>query len=140
MERTDEGVDRGEEVRGDSPDRWIESPEGGLFFVNSLFIFPHLMVLLPLFTRGFVRGVLGRAPRPSTILDTFPLLAEFLLPRWGWLWVVPIGLVLRNLRVETKPGPRAALWGFLFLHLAALVWTVAGWLGIQGGRLPWGPP
>ncbi len=120
-------------------DRWIETREGGLFFVNALLIFPHIMVAVPLLTRMFVRwrgGLQGEA----VIVDTFPLLAEHLLPRMGWLLVIPIALIVMNVRWETRTGPRLALGLFFALHLAALGWTVATWFGLTGGRLPGGWP
>jgi uncharacterized membrane protein len=116
---------------------WIETRRGGLFFINALFIFPHVMVLVPLLTRIFIRAR-GGVQEESTILDTFPLLAEHMLPWMGWILVLPIGLVLMNLREETAPLPRAGLMIFLVLHLAALTWTVATWLGLTGGTLPGG--
>lgn len=123
-----------------SEDRWIETPRGGLFFVNSLFLFPYLMVLVPLLTRLFVRGVVGGLPAESTIVDTFPLMAGYLAPRYGWLAVVPLVLVVKNLKMETKALPRAVLLGLLLLHAAVLLWTVTGWMGLHGFGLPGGPP
>lgn len=120
-------------------ERWIETRRGGLFFVNALLIFPHVMVSVPLLTRIFVRAR-GGLPRDSEIVDTFPMLAEHLLPRLGWLLVVPIGLILLNLRWERAFWPRLALVAFLALHLAYLGWTVATWVGATSGTLPGGPP
>jgi hypothetical protein len=120
-------------------DPWIETREGGLFFVNALLIFPHVMVSVPLLTRIFVRSR-GGLQGEAVIVDTFPLLAEHLLPRLGWLLVVPIGLILLNLTWEAKPWPRRALGAFLALHLAALAWTVSTWLSWTGGTLPGGWP
>lgn len=126
--------------RDDPGERWIETPRGGLFFINALFIFPYIMILVPLATRLFVRGVVGGAPRESVILDTFPVLAGFLLPRYGWLILLPLFLVVRNLRMERAPWPRAALLLFLVTHAAFLAWTMAGWLGAHDWTLPGGPP
>ncbi|TVP57000.1 MAG: hypothetical protein EA351_06635 [Gemmatimonadales bacterium] len=120
-------------------DRWIETPRGGLFFINSLFVFPYLMVLVPLLTRLFVRGVVGGLPGESTILDTFPLLAEYLAPRYGWLAALPIVLVVKNLGMEPQRLPRTVLWSLLLLHAAVLVWTLTGWAGLHGFDLPGGP-
>jgi hypothetical protein len=138
-----EGTDRRVGKAGEGPapeERWIETPRGGLFFVNAILIFPYVMVLVPLATRLFVRGVVGGAPRDSVILDTFPLLAGYLLPRYGWLIVLPIFLVVRNLRMEGAPWPRAALLAFLLTHVGFLAWTVAGWMGAHDWVLPGGPP
>lgn len=127
-------------MTNDDSDRWIETPRGGLFFVNAILIFPYLMLIVPLLTRWFVRGVVGGLPEESTIVDTFPLLAEYMAPRMGWLAVLPLFLVVRNLGVERGRLPRAVLWLFLLLHLALLVWTMTGWMGMHGFELPGGPP
>jgi hypothetical protein len=118
---------------------WIETKEGGFFFVNSLLIFPYMMLLLPLLTRLFVRGVVGGLAEPSQIVDTFPTLTEFLAPRYGWLAVVPLVLVWKNLGIEHRSGPRLFLWIFGVAHLTALVWTVTGWFGVHDFGLPGGP-
>lgn len=121
-------------------DRWVETPSGGLFFINSLLVFPYVMVLVPLLTRLFVRGVMGGLEAQSTIVDTFPLLAGYLAPRYGWLAVGPIALVVRNLRMETRTLPRMILLGFLVVHLLVLGWTLTGWMGLHAFELPGGPP
>jgi len=105
--------------------------------VNALLIFPHAMVLVPLLTRVLVRGA-GGLQEEAEIVDTFPLLAEYLLPRMGWLLVIPMALVFLNLRWEEERWPRAGLWAFLVLHGVFLAWTVATWLGLTGGTLPGG--
>lgn len=125
---------------GHSGERWIETPRGSLFFVNALLVFPYVMIVVPLVTRIVVRGALGGVARESTILDTFPLLAGYLLPRYGWLIVIPLFLVIRNLRVEPAVRPRAALLLFLLLHVGFLAWTGAGWMGGHDWTLPGGPP
>lgn len=130
------GPEAGGEGGGDG--RWIETREGGLFFVNALLIFPYVMVLVPLLTRMLVRSR-GGLPGESEILDTFPLLAEHLLPRVGWLLVFPLALVIRNLRIESGAWPRAGLWSFLALHAGFLGWTVGVWVGVWGPGLPGGP-
>ncbi len=144
MDRTDTGGDPLppplQESEAGSGERWIETTRGGLFFINALLIFPYVMVLVPLTTRVFVRGVLGGAARESIMLDTFPLLAGFLLPRYGWLIVIPLYLVVRNLRMEEAPWPRAALLLFLLVHLGFLGWTGAGWMGAHDWVLPGAPP
>jgi hypothetical protein len=119
-------------------ERWIETREGTLFFLNSLFLFPYLMVLLPLLTRVFVRGIVGGLQEPSVIVDTFPALAEYLLPRMGWLAAFPAWLTWKNLGIEARPLPRAALVLLLLAHASVIGWTVMGWLGVHDGMLPGG--
>lgn len=118
------------------PELWIESRRGSLFFVNALFIFPWIMVAVPLATRLLVRRVFGGMPEHVRIVDTFPELAGHLMPVYGWLALIPIWLVVRNLRIEPDPRPRAVLVVFLALHAAAVLWTAAGWLGLHGWTLP----
>jgi hypothetical protein len=124
---------------GPHEERWIETREGGLFFVNALFLFPYLMLLVPLLTRIFVRGVLGGLSEVSVILDTFPTMAEYLLPRMGWLAALPAWLAWKNLSLETRTLPRLALGFLLVCHVGVVAWTVAGWLGLHGWTLPGGP-
>ncbi len=126
-------------AQGGDEDRWIETKRGGLFFINSLLIFPQVMVLVPLLTRMVVRSR-GGLRESSVIVDTFPMLAEYLLPRLGWLLVVPVGLVLWNLSMEEEGWPRIGLGFFLFLHLAFLGWTVAVWTGLIPPVLPGAAP
>jgi hypothetical protein len=114
---------------------WIETRRGGLFFVNAVLIFPQIMVLVPLLTRIYVRSR-GGFPRESQIVDTFPTMAEYLLPRMGWLLLLPIGLVIHNLRLEKAFWPRVGLFGFLLVHLSFLGWTVAVWAGLLPPVLP----
>ncbi|MEX2528754.1 MAG: hypothetical protein WEA09_14080 [Gemmatimonadota bacterium] len=120
------------------PELWIETRRGGLFFVNALFIFPQVMVLVPLATRIFVRGRGGLA-RDAPILDTFPMIAEHLLPRMGWLLVIPLALVAYNLTLEDALLPRLGLWAMFLLHLSFLVWAVGVWTGVWTPVLPGRP-
>lgn len=116
---------------------WIETKSGGLFFVNALLVFPHVMWIVPLLTRIALRSA-GRVPLPSEMLDTFPAVAEYLLPRYGILLLVPIALVIKNWRMETDPSARAVLAALLVLHAAALTWGIASLAGVVG-ELPGGP-
>jgi hypothetical protein len=120
-------------------ERWIETRRGGLFFVNALLIFPAVMVLAPLLIRVLVRAGGGLA-RFAPMLDTFPMIAEYILPRLGWLLAFPIGLSLYNLSLERGTLPRLGLSVFLLVHLAFFAWTLAGWTGLVPPVLPGGPP
>jgi hypothetical protein len=120
------------------PNPWIESREGVLVFTNSLFVFPYLLVLIPLVTRVIGRGLMGRFPEPSTVIDTFPGLAEYFLPTTGWLAVLPLALTLRNFPKVTNGRARVLLIGFSALHGMVLGWTVLGWIGAHDGALPGG--
>lgn len=127
------------EPPGDAPpleegrsDPWIETPLGMLFFVNAVLVGPEYCVLLPLGVRTLLRG-LGMAQAPSVFLDTFPWFAARALPYFGWLLLLPVGLVIKNLRVERTPKLRAALLLFLTSHLAFLGYMVLSWFGLVGG-------
>ncbi len=124
-----EGAPRLEEGRSDP---WIETPLGMLFFVNAVLVAPEYCVLLPLGVRTMLRA-LGMAQAPSVFLDTFPLVAARALPDLGWLLLLPVGLVIKNLRVERTPKLRAALLLFLTSHMAFLGYAVLAWLGLVGG-------
>lgn len=121
-------------TRSEAPDttsrgEWIESREGMVFFLNAVLVAPELVVLVPVVTRAVVRA-LGFVRRPSPILDPVPMVAAHVLPWVGWLLVVPVALVVWNLRLEARPGPRRALWLFLALHLSFLAYTVGRWIGV----------
>ncbi len=100
-----------------------------LFFVNALFVIPEYCVLLPLGLRTLLRG-LGRAANPSVFLDTLPTLAGHFLPYIGWLLLLPIGLTLKNFKVERGRWRRAVLVLFLLSHVGFLRYTVFLWFGI----------
>lgn len=107
---------------------WIETPRGGLFFVNALLVAPELVVLFPLSLQLLV-GVMAPERPPSPYLDTIPFVASRAIPFLGWLLVVPIWTTIKNLRIEKAALPRVALAFFLTLHLAFLAYTVWSWTG-----------
>lgn len=118
-------IDRGEP--------WVETKSGSLFFVNALLTAPLFIVLFPL---GLGRGLraLGVMEGISTMVDVFPLLAGYIVPYAGWLLVIPVGLIVRNLRIETARAAQVALVFFLLLHLSFLGYAVSWW--VTGGELP----
>ena len=107
---------------------WIETRQGGWFFVNALLVAPELVVLVPLTLRLVVEALNPGRP-PSPFLDTIPFVASKALPLLGWLLVIPIWTTLRNLRLESLLLPRLALGFFLLLHLGFLGYTVWSWVG-----------
>lgn len=109
-------------------DPWIETREGGLFFVNALLATPALVVLFPL-TVGALISVLAPGRPSSPFLDTIPFVASKSLPYLGWFLVIPIWTTIRNLRIETMAIPRVVLGLFLVLHVSFLGYTVLSWLG-----------
>lgn len=109
-------------------DPWIETPAGGLFFVNALLVAPLGTTLVPLALGAILRGV-GLVHGPSPVLDTIPTVAAWAAPRIGWLAAPAAWLTIRNLRMVERPGPRRWLLLFLAGHVFVLGWTVAAWLG-----------
>lgn len=109
-------------------DPWIETRQGGLFFVNALLVAPELVVLFPLTLRAIV-GLIAAERNPSPFLDTIPFVASKTIPFLGWLVAIPIWTTIKNLRIETLIVPRLALACFLVLHISFLAYTVMSWVG-----------
>lgn len=107
---------------------WIETREGGLFFVNALLVAPELVVLLPLGAGALLRAV-GLLGGPSELLDTVPRMAGYVLPWVGWLLVIPVWTTGRNLGLAKKGLVRALLAVFLMTHLSFLGYTILRWAG-----------
>lgn len=115
------------ESRSGEGEPWIETRQGGLFFVNAVLVAPELVVLFPL-TLQLLVGLLAPERNPSPFLDTIPFVASKSIPYLGWLLVIPIWTTLKNLRIESLPLPRLALVFFLLLHLSFLGYTVLSWV------------
>jgi len=107
---------------------WIETREGGLFFINALLVAPELVVLFPL-TLQLLVGAISAERNPSPFLDTIPFVASRAIPFLGWLILIPIWTTVRNLRIETRVLPRLALGAFLLSHIGFLGYTVWRWMG-----------
>lgn len=116
----------GESVVDPEPEPWIETREGGWFFVNALLVAPELVVLFPLAVGALV-SALAPGREPSPFLDTIPFVASRALPYVGWLLAIPIWTTLRNLRMAKVRAARVALGGFLLIHVAFLSYTVWAW-------------
>ncbi len=107
---------------------WIETRQGGWFFVNAVLVAPELVVLFPLALGGLL-GLLVPDRGPSPFIDTIPFVASKTIPILGWLLVVPIWTTIHNLRMEGFKLPRIVLGGFLLIHLSFLVYAVRSWVG-----------
>jgi len=107
---------------------WIETREGGWFFVNALLVGPELVVLFPLLV-GAVVTLLAPGRPPSPFLDTIPFVASKAIPWIGWLLVIPMGTTIKNLRMELSFWPRIGLVGMLLVHLSFLGYTIWTWFG-----------
>ena len=111
-----------------SPEPWIETPRGGLFFVNALLVAPELVVLFPLGLQLIV-GLIADERAASPFLDTIPFVASKAIPFLGWFLVVPIWTTIKKLRMESLLLPRISLGVFLLLHLSFLGYTILSWMG-----------
>jgi hypothetical protein len=107
---------------------WIESRQGGWFFLNSVLVAPELVVLFPL-VAGAVVSLLAPGREPSPFLDTIPFVASKAIPVLGWLLVIPIWTTVKNLRMPGRALPRMVLSVFLLLHLGFLGYAIRSWLG-----------
>ncbi|MGD2121819.1 MAG: hypothetical protein PVJ76_08740 [Gemmatimonadota bacterium] len=107
---------------------WIETRQGGWFFVNAVLVAPELVVLFPL-TVGIILGFVAPDREPSPFIDTIPFVASKSLPILGWLLVIPIWTTIRNLRMEGLRLPKVFLMIFLIIHLVFLGYTVWSWVG-----------
>lgn len=106
---------------------WIETREGGLFFVNALLVAPAVMALVPLGLGATLRA-LGVLVGPSPLFDTIPRMAGYFAPRLGWL-AAPAALVAwKGLAEVERKGPRRALALFLGVHVVTLACTVWLWV------------
>ena len=114
------------ETKANEP--WIETPQGGWFFVNALLVAPEMVVLVPL-AAGLLVSFLAPGREMSPFLDTIPIVASKAIPFLGWFLVVPIWTTVRNLRMAGLLLPRIALGIFLAIHLSFLGYTVWSWVG-----------
>ena len=106
---------------------WIETRQGGWFFVNAVLVAPELVVLFPLIVGAFL-GFIVPDREPSPFLDTIPFVASKAIPILGWLLVIPIWTTIRNLRMEGLRSPKIALGFFLLLHVSFLGFAVWSWV------------
>jgi hypothetical protein len=111
-----------------NPTPWIETRQGGWFFVNAVLVAPELVVLFPLLA-GAAVSFLAPGREPSPFLDTIPFVASKTIPILGWLLVIPIWTTIRNLRMPGLALPRIVLTVFLALHLGFLGYAVRSWIG-----------
>jgi hypothetical protein len=113
---------------GSKTEPWIETKQGGWFFVNAILVAPELVVLFPLLA-GMVVSFLAPGREPSPFLDTIPFVASKAIPILGWLLVIPLWTTIRAIRIPGLLFPRFALGVFLLMHLSFLGYTVGSWMG-----------
>ena len=109
-------------------ERFVETKEGELFFLNLVLAAPALVVLWPLLMGRLLRA-LGALDGPSRLWDPVPMVAAHAGPWIAWLSVVPLALAVKNLRMELPVAARRTLRALVVLHLAVLAWWVAALLG-----------
>ena len=97
------------------PEPWIETRQGGWFFVNALLVAPELVVLFPAFLGG-IRELPGPGRELSPFLDTIPFLAES-LPFLGWILVIPIWTTRRTYGWRGFVPQECFWWDFFSCHL-----------------------
>ena len=104
-----------------SVEPFVETPAGGLFFLNAVLAAPALIVLTPTLVRGILRGI-GALEGPTALLDPVPAVAAHAGPWIAWLSIVPLVTTVRNLRMVLPTGPRWTLRAFALLHVGVLAW------------------
>ena len=114
-------------VELDSGERWIETREGGWFFVNAVLAAPAFIVAFPLLVGAALRA-LGVLRGYNRFIDTIPLIAAYVVPYAGLLMVVPLWLSLRSLRWGGPRRARVALRLFAIAHAVALAYAVWWWI------------
>jgi hypothetical protein len=119
---------RAPSARGARHEPWVETREGGWFFVNALLVSPALVVLFPL-AAGLLVDALAPGREPSPFLDTIPFVASKAVPILGWLLVIPIWATVKALGMKQPSMARVALGFFLLVHLSFLGYAVRAWTG-----------
>ena len=106
---------------------FFEKPEGELFFRNLLFATPAMLVMIPLGMKALLTA-LGFVDGPSRVFDTIPIIASYVVPYVGWLFVFAIRPVLRNITMPVPAAARGLLFAFLLVHIGVLTSTVLAWM------------
>ena len=112
---------------GGGAEPWIESRAGGLFFVNVVLVTPIFVVLVPLLLGGVLRTV-GLVQGPAPVLDTIPLMADYFVPRLGWLAAPAAWVAWTTHGTVERDSPRRWLAAFLGLHLLVVAYTLYRWI------------
>ena len=113
---------------GSANEPFVETPAGGLFFLNAVLAAPALLVLAPVVVRGLLRGI-GAIEGPTALLDPVPAVAAYAGPWVAWLSVVPLWTSWHNLRMPLPSPARWALRAF-FRVVAPLL----DGLKLEGGQ------
>lgn len=112
----------------DAESPWLETPSGWLFFLNLLMATPALVVLFPVAVGGFLRGVGLVGGEFSPYLDTIPWVVSYAVPYVGWLTLIPLVTIARNLRMAIPSWARRMLWAFAVVHVMVLGMAALHWV------------
>jgi hypothetical protein len=102
---------------------FVETSQGGLFFMTAVMAAPALLVLWPVLLRALLRGV-GALEGPSPLLDPVPALAREVGPYVAWLSTIPLWTCGRNLGMSLPAPARWVLRTFVTVHVGVLGWWV----------------
>ena len=108
---------------------FVETSQGGLFFMNAVMAAPALLVLWPVLLRALLRAV-GALEGPSPLLDPVPAVAGQVGPYVAWLSAIPLWTCRRNLGMSLPAPARWVLRAFVTVHVGVLGWwvlAVANW-------------
>ena len=117
-------------ANSDADTPWVETADGGRFFMNAVLVAPELIVVFPLAVGGALRAM-GLVQGPTVFLDVEPWVAGPAIPYVAWLLPIPIWSTLRDLKVASA-RVRVVLFGFLALHSSFLGYAVLRWTGVLG--------
>lgn len=104
-----------------SEEPFVETPAGGMFFLNAVLAAPALLVLTPVLVRATLRGI-GALEGPSPLLDPVPAVAGLVASYLAWLSVLPLWSCWRNLRMPLPGAARWTLIAFGAVHAGVLGW------------------
>jgi len=106
---------------------FLETPAGGLFFVNLLLATPAMVVMVPLVLKG-IASTLGLVRGPAPILDTIPIVVGHALPFIGWVFVLALLPIAKNLKMTLPTWAGRALRFFAMIHVGVVGYSVLSWL------------
>lgn len=107
---------------------WLESSSGWLFFLNLLMVTPALVVLFPVVVGGLFRAVGLLGSDFSPYVDTIPWVMSYAVPYVGWLALIPLLTIVRNLRMAIPPWARSSLWVFAAIHVMVIGMATMHWV------------
>ncbi len=110
-----------------TPEPWVETRPGGVFFICTLLITPVAVALVPWLLSWVLRAS-GVIAGPSRLLDPVPAVAAYMAPVLGWLALPALLFTLHALRIADRLWARRVLWVFAALHVGTLVYTVGRWV------------